>query len=63
MYDIGLTHQNSRVLKFKDGVLIETNDEIEEINYREYVIESDVYELQDLEEDIDNLGLMKNTGV
>ena len=35
----------------------EKEEEIEEINYREYVIESDVYELQDLEEDIDNLAI------
>jgi len=31
--------------------------EAEEVNYAEYVLENDVYELQDLEEDIDNLAI------
>lgn len=30
---------------------------IEDINYAEYVLENDVYELQDLEDDIDNLAI------
>ncbi len=32
-------------------------EEEESVNYAEYVLESDIYELQDLEEDIDNLSI------
>lgn len=44
--------------KQKKIELQEENEEIiEEINYVEYVLESDVYELQDLEEEIDSLAI------
>lgn len=45
----------------KDEVLNKKNEKpkelLDDINYREYVLEHDVYELQDLEEDIDTLAI------
>jgi len=45
-------------VEVKTPVVVEAETEVdEEINYIEYVMDNDIYELQDLEDDIDNLAV------
>jgi len=57
-YPITTQNQVKEEIKSVDKKEEEKEEEVKDVNYSEYVLENDVYELQDLEEEIDALAVL-----